>query len=107
VCSRFPRHKEKNSEQYVAPTLADPPPPDANQQAQKRTKLNSPKSFYSPIDPDDALKIGNGRIWREMGIKHPEKLTPELAAKEASFARVKLVEYLRKHKKKYGELFQK
>ena len=86
----------KISEQYAAPTLE-----------QKRTKLNSPKGFYPPIDPDDALKIGNGRIWREMGVKHPEKLTPELAAKETSCARVKLVEYLRKHKKKYGELFQK
>ena len=110
--SRSPRRKEK-SDQLVPPTVPDPPSPDATQHTQKKAKINSPKSFYPPIDPEDAKSKnwewidlgGNGdcfyRCFSYFIVKDPEALTPERAAKEASFMRVKMVEYLRKHQRKY------
>jgi hypothetical protein len=114
--SRSPRRKEK-SDQLVPPTVPDPPSPDATQHTQKKAKSNSPKSFYPPIDPEDAKSKnwawidlgGNGdcfyRCFSYFIVKDPEALTPERAAKEASFMRVKMVEYLRKRQRKYMELF--
>eukprot|EP00438_Fugacium_kawagutii_P014087 Skav231790 [mRNA] locus=scaffold734:6871:14739:+ [translate_table: standard] len=90
----------------------------AREPVAKRLKFNSPKSFYPPTDPDDAVAkgwewidlAGNGDCFYRCFAYHlsktPEPLTQQQAAKEASFVRVKMVEHIRKYKSKFVPLFE-
>ena len=114
--SRSPR-RQPGASQTVAPTVPDPPSPDPTRQAAKKAKLSPSKSFYPPSDPDDA--IGKGWSLRDMGgegdcfyrcagtatSKEPAKVTEEAARIQGRFVRVKVVEHVRKHHKRFSEIF--
>ena len=103
--------------QTVAPTVPDPPSPDPTRQAAKKAKLSPSKSFYPPSDQNDA--IGKGWSLRDMGgegdcfyrcagtatSKEPAKVTEEAAKIQGRFVRVKVVEHVRKHHKRFSEIF--
>ena len=114
--SRSPR-RQPGASQAVAPTVPDPPSPDPTRQAAKKAKLSPSKSFYPPSNPDDA--IGKGWSLRDMGgegdcfyrcagtatSKEPAKVTEEAAKIQGRFVRVKVVKHVRKHQKRFSEIF--
>ena len=115
--SRSPR-RQVGTSQTIPATALDPPSPDPSHQAAKQAKLSPSKSFYPPCDPEDA--VGKGWFLRDMGgegdcfyrcagthvSKDPPKITTEGAKIQGRFVRVKVVEHVRKHQKKFAEIFE-